>query len=52
MIAKSGKPIAKLVPATVAPSEAGCLKGRIQMADDFDPPLPEDIAADFCGDRE
>lgn len=52
LIAKSGKPIAKLVPATGAPRQPGRLKGRIRIADDFDAPLPEDIAAAFRGERE
>ena len=49
VIAKSGKPVAKLVPIEPESKERkpGSAKGRIVMADDFDAPLPDDILADF-----
>lgn len=52
-IAKAGKPIARLVPiANAAPKRVpGFLRGRIRIADDFDAPLPEDVQAEFEGDR-
>lgn len=43
IIAKAGKPVAKLGPLGNAPSKPrkpGALKGRIWIADDFDAPLP------------
>ena len=52
VIAKDGKPVAKLVPLTAAPRRPGRLKGRIRIAPDFDAPLPEDIASAFRGERE
>ena len=52
VIAKDGKPVAKLVPLTAAPRRPGRLKGRIRIAPDFDAPLPEDIASVFRGERE
>lgn len=53
VIAKAGKPIAKLVPykETLEPRTLGGWEGRVWMADDFDE-LPEEIAAAFRGERE
>jgi prevent-host-death family protein len=51
IIAKSGKPMAMLVPCPVesAPREPGFWAGRVHIADDFDE-LPDDIAAAFRGE--
>jgi len=49
IIAKSGKPVAKLVPFE-KPSrnrKPGSAKGKIIIADDFDAPLPDDILKEF-----
>jgi prevent-host-death family protein len=49
VIARSGRPVARLVPVTQTNSLAsvyGALRGRIHMADDFDE-LPDDIAEAF-----
>jgi len=50
-IAKSGKPVARLVPLTSSPAgngfEFGCMAGEITVADDFDAPLPDDMLALF-----
>ena len=49
-IAKAGRPIARLV--AVEPSQPrvpGLLRGRIEMAHDFDAPLPPDLLALFEG---
>ena len=45
IIAKSGKPVAKLVPFEKPPQDRkpGSAKGKIIIADDFDAPLPDDI---------
>jgi prevent-host-death family protein len=51
VIAKSGRPMARLVPMPSEPRRPGRLKGKIRMADDFDAPLPEEIAAVFRGER-
>ena len=51
IIAKSGRPMARLVPMPSEPRRPGRLKGKIRMADDFDAPLPEEIAAAFRGER-
>jgi len=47
VIAKSGRPVARLVAISESPRRPGRLKGKIQMADDFDAPLPEAFAATF-----
>ncbi|MEE9404453.1 MAG: type II toxin-antitoxin system prevent-host-death family antitoxin [Algisphaera sp.] len=51
VIGKAGKPIARLVQYVepVAPRTGGDWKGRVQIADDFDAPLPSDIQAAFDG---
>ncbi len=54
IIAKAGKPVAKLIPyeSNSEPRRAGgSWKGKVWMADDFDE-LPEDIAAAFRGECE
>ncbi len=45
VIAKAGKPVAKLVPFKKPPKQRtlGQDEGRVWIADDFDAPLPEDI---------
>jgi prevent-host-death family protein len=52
IIAKSGRPVAKLVRVTAEPRKPGRLKGRIRFAPDFDAPLPEEILAAFRGEGE
>ena len=51
IIAKSGKPVAKLVPISSKKPKRrlGVLKGKIKIADDFDTPLPDDILSSFEG---
>jgi prevent-host-death family protein len=49
VIAKAGKPVARLVP--FEPRQPDLLKGKIWIADDFDDPLPEEIMAAFRGER-
>jgi prevent-host-death family protein len=46
IIARSGKPIAMLVAyeGDDSPRMPGSLRGRIEVPDDFDAPLPSDIA--------
>jgi prevent-host-death family protein len=46
VIAKSGKPMAKLVPLTERKKPRirfGLMKGEIKVAHDFDAPLPDEI---------
>lgn len=51
IIAKAGKPIARLVPAIERPARRlpGSAKGQVHIAPDFDAPLPEAILAEFEG---
>ena len=51
VIAKAGKPMAKLVPIkpAVRARKPGFLKGKIKIADDFDAPLPPDMLDVFEG---
>ena len=51
IIAKAGKPIARLVPLDVPPKkrQLGLLKGKLNVPDDFDAPLTEDELALFEG---
>ncbi|HEX5583250.1 type II toxin-antitoxin system Phd/YefM family antitoxin [Gaiella sp.] len=53
VIAKAGRPVARLVPLTEAdaPRKLGGWKGRVWMADDFDE-LPPDVLAAFEGDSD
>jgi prevent-host-death family protein len=52
VIAKSGKPVAKLVRLPAEPRQPGRLKGRIHIGPDFDDPLPEEILSAFRGESE
>ncbi|MGQ0577430.1 MAG: type II toxin-antitoxin system Phd/YefM family antitoxin [Betaproteobacteria bacterium] len=51
VIAKAGRPVARLVPAGVAaaPRTPGLMKGRIRVGKDFDTPLPRDLLDAFEG---
>ncbi len=51
IIAKAGKPMARLVPLEAAPKprRLGLFRGRLNVPDDFDAPLPEDVLASFEG---
>lgn len=51
VIAKAGKPMARLVPLKAAGSQhrLGVLKGKIRIADDFDAPLPDELLDLFEG---
>lgn len=53
IIAKAGKPMAKLVPLTAesTPRVAGSMRGKIWIADDFDE-TPEEIIALFEGSED
>ena len=53
LIARAGKPIARLVPLAVDQKRRtpGTYQGRIEIADDFDAPLPDELLDAFDGDR-
>ena len=49
VIARAGKPVARLLPFDQPPRERtlGTDAGHVWIADDFDVPLPEDLLAEF-----
>jgi prevent-host-death family protein len=49
VIAKAGKPVARLVPVVEKPKRRrpGSAKGEIFYAEDFDAPLPEEVLDSF-----
>lgn len=49
IIARSGRPVARLVPLAGAekPRVFGRMRGKIRIADDFDAPLPDEILDQF-----
>jgi prevent-host-death family protein len=49
IIVKAGKPVARLMPLKKPAfyRAYGALKGKIHMSDDFDAPLPPEIAKGF-----
>lgn len=51
VIARGGKPLAKLVPIDDEPKKRilGLWKGKIWISDDFDDPLPPEIQDAFEG---
>jgi len=50
IIAKAGKPVARLVPIDKrAKRKLGLLAGRLMVPDDFDAPLPDEVLAAFEG---
>jgi prevent-host-death family protein len=52
IIAKAGKPMAKLVPLTGGqkqPRKLGTLAGKATIREDFDDPLPDDLLDLFEG---
>jgi prevent-host-death family protein len=51
LIAKAGKPFARLVPLVEARPKRrlGGLAGKVRISEDFDAPLPDDILDAFEG---
>jgi len=51
VLAKAGKPVAKIVPFEPAPKRRvpGSARGLVKIYDNFDDPLPEDILRAFEG---
>jgi len=51
IIAKAGRPVARLVPLeSIAPAKRlGLLRGTFNVPDDFDAPLPAETLASFEG---
>jgi prevent-host-death family protein len=54
VIARSGKPVARLIAfdRDVTPRQLGSMRGLIDVADDFDAPLPPEVLALFAADSE
>lgn len=51
IIAKRGRPVARLVPYDRSPRKPGRLKGKVRIGPDFDAPLPEGLSATFRGEK-
>jgi prevent-host-death family protein len=51
VIAKAGKPMARLVPLAATPraKSLGLLMGRLKVPDDFNSPLPAEVLDAFEG---
>jgi len=51
VIAKAGKPIARIAPLATAriPRKLGLLNGKARIPDDFNAPLSEEQLAEFLG---
>ena len=51
VIAKAGKPMAKLIPFITATKKRklGLLAGKLPVTEDFDAPLPDEVLASFEG---
>ncbi len=49
VIARAGRPVARLVPAVKRPErrEPGSAAGRVVVGEDFDAPLPEEVLEAF-----
>ena len=52
ILARNGRPVARLVPVSRKRRRPGALKGSIRIGRDFDAPLPESVAAPFREDAE
>lgn len=52
VIARAGKPVARLARIERQPRRIGALRGKIWIADDFDAPLPDDLLALFYGESD
>ena len=52
IIARAGKPVARLVPleSQREPRRPGALAGQIWIAEDFDAPLPDHLRSAFRGE--
>jgi len=51
IIAKSGKPLARLCPLGARPGKRklGILEGKLRIPEDFDAPLPDEVLDAFEG---
>jgi prevent-host-death family protein len=49
VIARNNRPVARLVAHMAPERRPGSLRGRMRIADDFDDPLPDELADAFGG---
>jgi prevent-host-death family protein len=49
VLARNGRPVARLVPVRSARRRPGGMKGRIRIRRDFDAPLPDELDRAFRG---
>jgi prevent-host-death family protein len=49
IIAKAGKPVARIVPLGKIKRKLGILDGKIEVPDNFNEPLPDEVLAQFEG---
>lgn len=49
IIARAGKPVARLAPVKPPGISLGIDRGRFEVPEDFDDPLPPDVIASFYG---
>lgn len=55
VIAKAGKPMARLVPIERRPPrqrKLGLLEGKVRIGDDFNDPLPDEVMKAFLGEGD
>lgn len=52
VIARNGRPVARLLPYEAPPRRPGRLKGKLRIAADFDAPLPPEILAAFTDETD
>jgi antitoxin (DNA-binding transcriptional repressor) of toxin-antitoxin stability system len=43
VLARDGRPVARLSPIAPAPRRLGLARGEVHVGDDFDAPLPDDM---------
>lgn len=49
VIAKAGKPVARIMPLEKVKRKLGLLDGKIKIPDDFNDALPDEVLAQFEG---
>lgn len=47
LLARAGRPVARIVALRGERRRLGAWSGRVRMADDFDAPLPDDLLAEW-----
>ena len=50
LIARHGRPVARLVPVHADVRTPGALAGKVKIGADFDDPLPDEVLARFEGE--